>query len=386
MLTGTTPFDGDTLRKAAFDEMRRIIREEEPPRPSMRLSSLGATLSTTSVKRGSDPRRLDRSVRGELDWIAMKALEKDRRRRYETANDFAADVLRYLTDEPVEACPPSAWYRFGKLARRHRVALTTAALVGLALAAGTAASAWQAVRATRAGTLAGRKESRGAGLRLRIEGRPRVLHPRRARGGRPEQAMGRDLKVSEALANAEKKRRRRVRRPAPRGSRRARGARPRRIGHWAVRPRPAPRDPGPRRAPAAPGPGAPRHAPLDLHDGRPTLRHGGKWDEARALFEQVLEGQRRTLGPEDPDTLETVESLAISLMILGKPTTPASSTTRCWRPGDRVLGPEHPQTLGAMQSLAMTLYRMDKVDEAKALLEQRRRPSAASWGRSTRRR
>ena len=111
LLTGTTPFDGETLRKAAFDEMRRIIREEEPPRPSTRLSTLGATLSTVSANRGSDPRRLDRSVRGELDWIVMKALEKDRRRRYETANDFAADVMRYLTDQPVEACPPSAWYR-----------------------------------------------------------------------------------------------------------------------------------------------------------------------------------------------------------------------------------------------------------------------------------
>jgi tetratricopeptide (TPR) repeat protein len=89
-------------------------------------------------------------MRGELDWIVMKALEKDRRRRYETANDFAADVQRHLADEPVEACPPSAWYRFGKLARRNRAALTTAALVGLALVAGTALSTWQAIRATRA--------------------------------------------------------------------------------------------------------------------------------------------------------------------------------------------------------------------------------------------
>src|SRR5262249_35093860 len=114
LLTGTTPFDPEVLRKAAFDEMRRLIREEEPPRPSARLSSLGATRTTVSANRGSDARRLDRAVRGELDWIVMKALEKDRRRRYETANDFAADVMRYLTDNPVEACPPSAWYRFTK--------------------------------------------------------------------------------------------------------------------------------------------------------------------------------------------------------------------------------------------------------------------------------
>ena len=92
--------------------MRRIIREEEPPKPSTRLSSLGETLTTVSANRKADARHLDRAVRGELDWIVMKALEKDRRRRYETANDFAADVMRYLTDQPVEACPPSAWYRF----------------------------------------------------------------------------------------------------------------------------------------------------------------------------------------------------------------------------------------------------------------------------------
>ncbi len=123
LLTGTTPFDSETLGKAAFDEMRRIIREDEPPKPSTRLSTLGEAVTTTSAKRSSDPRRLDRAVRGELDWIVMKALEKDRRRRYETANDFAADVMRHLTDRPVEACPPSAWYRLGKFARRNQTRL-----------------------------------------------------------------------------------------------------------------------------------------------------------------------------------------------------------------------------------------------------------------------
>jgi WD40 repeat protein/serine/threonine protein kinase len=156
LLTGTTPFDSDTLKQAAFDEMRRIIREQEPPKPSTRLSTLGAKLLTTSAKRSADPRRLNRSVQGELDWIVMKALEKDRRRRYETANDFAADVSRYLTDQPVEACPPSARYRFQKFARRNKAVLTTAALVVAALCIGALVSTWQAVRATQA---EGRAES-----------------------------------------------------------------------------------------------------------------------------------------------------------------------------------------------------------------------------------
>src|SRR5262249_31931597 len=94
LMTGTTPFDSETLKHAAFDEMRRIIREEEPPKPSARLSTLGAMLTTTAARRSADPRQLGRSVRGELDWIVMRAMEKDRR-RYETANDFAADVMRY---------------------------------------------------------------------------------------------------------------------------------------------------------------------------------------------------------------------------------------------------------------------------------------------------
>jgi WD40 repeat protein/serine/threonine protein kinase len=150
LLTGTTPFDAETFRTAAYDEIRRIIREQEPPKPSTRLSSLDVTSSTVSSNRGSDPRHLNRSVRGELDWIAMKALEKDRTRRYETANDFAADVMRYLTDQPVLACPPSARYRFHKFARRNKAVLTTAALVVAALLIGTAVSTWQAVRATQA--------------------------------------------------------------------------------------------------------------------------------------------------------------------------------------------------------------------------------------------
>jgi non-specific serine/threonine protein kinase/serine/threonine-protein kinase len=130
LMTGTTPFDADTLRNAAFDEMRRIIREQEPQSPSVRLSSLGETLPTVSARRGVDARRLGPSLRGELDWIVMKALEKDRRRRYETANDFAADVMRYLTDQPVQACSPSAGYRLRKFVRRNKGPVA----VGLALA------------------------------------------------------------------------------------------------------------------------------------------------------------------------------------------------------------------------------------------------------------
>src|SRR5262249_45485991 len=112
LLTGTTPFDKAELTKAGYDEMRRIIREVEPPRPSQRVSTLDAKARTTlSAKRGLDGRQFKRHLEGELDWIVMKALEKDRQRRYESASAFAADIQRYLDDQPVEACPPSSVYR-----------------------------------------------------------------------------------------------------------------------------------------------------------------------------------------------------------------------------------------------------------------------------------
>src|SRR5207248_10503177 len=122
LLTGATPFDEARLRTAAYDEIRRIIREEDPPKPSTRFSTLGQAATTQSANRRSDPKRLSQVCRGELDWIVMKSLEKDRNRRYESASALAADVERYLHDDPVQACPPSAWYRFRKFARRHKAA------------------------------------------------------------------------------------------------------------------------------------------------------------------------------------------------------------------------------------------------------------------------
>jgi serine/threonine protein kinase/Flp pilus assembly protein TadD len=151
LLTGTTPFESETLKQAGYDEMRRMIREDEPPRPSTRLSTIQqARLSTIAERRGLEPRRLGQQLRGELDWIVMKALEKDRGRRYESASTFAADVQRYLEDEPVQACPPSAGYRFRKFARRNKAALITAGAVAAALLIGTAVSVWQAVEANAA--------------------------------------------------------------------------------------------------------------------------------------------------------------------------------------------------------------------------------------------
>jgi WD40 repeat protein/serine/threonine protein kinase len=150
LLTGSPPFSRTELEKAGLLEMLRVIREQEPTKPSTKLSKLSsphapreepglgtrsvpATLASIAANRGTEPATLTKLVRGELDWIVMKALEKDRNRRYETAGAFAADIQRYLADEPVQACPPSAWYHFRKFARRHKPALAMAAVVGLAV-------------------------------------------------------------------------------------------------------------------------------------------------------------------------------------------------------------------------------------------------------------
>jgi serine/threonine protein kinase/WD40 repeat protein len=147
LLTGTTPFAKERFKTAGYDEIRRIIREEEPPKPSTRLSTLGQAATTASADRGTELRRLSAAVRGELDWIVMKALEKDRTRRYETVGAFAADVQRYLADEPVLACPPSAAYRVRKFARRNRGPVLAGSLVVLALVIGVVGTTWGMVRA-----------------------------------------------------------------------------------------------------------------------------------------------------------------------------------------------------------------------------------------------
>jgi WD40 repeat protein/serine/threonine protein kinase len=151
LLVGKTPFDSKELLAAGLEEMRRAIREKEPMRPSTRVSSMVAEEQTTTAKRhGADAPKLINLLRGDLDWIAMKCLEKDRTRRYETANGLARDIERHLNSEPVVARPPSTVYRFQKFVRRNKVMVTAAATVAMVLVLGIFVSTWQAVRAMRA--------------------------------------------------------------------------------------------------------------------------------------------------------------------------------------------------------------------------------------------
>ena len=165
LLAGRPPFDPKSLLQAGLDEIRRIIREVEPPRPSTNLSTLNAADRMTIARlRGTDPARLSLLLRGDLDWVVMKAMEKNRARRYETPTALAADIERYLHCQPVTARPPSGTYRLVRFVRRHRLGTAAAAGVALALVAGTVVSAWQAVRATRAERAADRERARAVDI------------------------------------------------------------------------------------------------------------------------------------------------------------------------------------------------------------------------------
>jgi serine/threonine protein kinase len=146
LLAGSTPLDAKQFKRGAILEMLRMVREVDPPRPSTKVSTAEA-LPSIAASRDIEPEQLKRALRGDLDWIVMKALEKDRTRRYETANGFAADVLRHLSYEPVLAAPPSRSYRLRRFVRKHRAAVVAASLVVLALVGGIAGTTWGLIRA-----------------------------------------------------------------------------------------------------------------------------------------------------------------------------------------------------------------------------------------------
>ena len=201
LLAGSTPFSAEELKEKGVMEMLRVVREVEPPKPSAKLSS-SETLPTLSVQRGADPSRLTSLLRNELDWIVMKAIEKDRARRYDTAYGLAADLLRYLDGEPVHAHPPSMVYRLTKFVRRNRLQVLSAVSVVFALVLGVIGTSWQALRAERALAVE-------AQLRILAEANERIATEEK---GKAEEAAEREKNAKQeaearrALAEAETKR------------------------------------------------------------------------------------------------------------------------------------------------------------------------------------
>jgi serine/threonine protein kinase/tetratricopeptide (TPR) repeat protein len=408
LMTGTTPFDAETFRTAGYDEMRRILREQEPPRPSTRISTLEATAPTISANRQTDPRRLRKSLHGELDWIVMKCLEKDRRRRYETANSLVADLQHYLNHEPVDAGPPSAWYRLRKYARRNRAALATAAVVATALLAGTAASTWEAIRAIKAEGLA---ETRAGAERAARDKADQLLGEvtqernradvarqdadRRATEARevvdflindligaasPSQAQGKIPTVDQVLARADENVAKKFGdRPLIEASiRHALSQAYEELGQYQKAEQHAAKAVELRMARL----GA-EHAEtiaaqntlgfvLIRESGRAKTRQEteAKAQRAQSLLAPVLTTARKALGPEHQETLGSMHVLAAALSILSKHEEARALDEELLAARKRVLGPEHPKTLSTMGNLAIVWQAMGNLERAKELYEQ----------------
>jgi serine/threonine protein kinase/tetratricopeptide (TPR) repeat protein len=382
LLTGTTPLDRHKLRAAGFTELLRIIREDEPPKPSTRLSETAERLASIAAHRKTDPAKLSKLLRGELDWIVMKALEKDRGRRYETANGFARDVQRYLTDESVEACPPSAGYRLRRFVRKHRVGLAMAATLVTLLVLGGVVSSWQAVRATRAEGLAKERLADVTREKDRADAAGRIAQTvneflqqdlLRQADSREQAYRGfaadPNLTVKEALNRAAAKIGDRFREQplveaaiqraigdAYRGVGEAQRGLPHLERSWVLRQ-------------AHVGPEDP-----DTLDSLNSLAraYSDLWqlDRALQLFEQVLAKRTEKLGPDHPDTLGTMQSLGWVCYLGGQEDRAASLFEQVLAKRTEKLGPDHPDTLGTMHSLCLTYERLGQVYKAVSLQAQ----------------
>jgi non-specific serine/threonine protein kinase/serine/threonine-protein kinase len=377
LLTGTTPFDGAALKQVGLDELRRMIREEEPPRPSQRLSTLAAQVcSTVSEQRGVDERRLGQVLRGDLDWIVMKALEKDRNRRYESASAFARDVQRYLNDEAVVACPPSAGYRLRKFLRRHRGPVLAAGLVVLALGGGIVGTTLGLVQAEQArqdearraegerlaketaekrlaqiekgvdilgsifenldpqaeekegrplrAILGGRLDQAAAALEGEAVGDPLVVARLQDRLGRTYLALGRAAEAEALFTRALATRKAEL------------GAdHPDTLG--------------------------------SMHNQALAYRAAGKLPQAIERFEQLRDAQVQNLGADHPDTLTTRNHLGVAYRLANRPAEAVALLEQVGDARAKRLGADHPDTLTTLNCLALAYRAEGKRPEAFAV-------------------
>jgi eukaryotic-like serine/threonine-protein kinase len=358
LLTGRTPFDGKALLSIGLDEMRRTIREQEPPRPSTRLSTLpGQELSTTAQRRGLDAPKLVSELRGDLDWIVMKALEKDRARRYETANDLAMDVQRHLKNEPVVACPPGRVYRLQKLIRRNKLAFCAAAAVVMALVTGAIVSAWQAQRAK------AERDSAEAVLKFFRE---RILAAGRPQG--QEGGLGKDVTLRKAIDEAEPQISASFQnRPIVEAAiRHTLGESYQYLGEPALAVRHAERALALRRQHL--GPEHPDTAESMMLLG--TAYHDtGRRQQGVALLEDAFQMQKRKLGWENPATLETMNRLTGAYGFAGMPEKAVAMGEAALKVCRARLGPDDPITGKLMNNLSVAYFFDGKPDKGIPLLE-----------------
>ena len=352
LLTGRPPFDSKELAMLGLDEMRRTIREQEPLRPSTRLSTMvEGELTTTASQRQIEAPKLIHLLRGDLDWIVMKCLEKDRTHRYETANGLAMDVQRYLSNEPVVARPPSKLYRLQKTVRRNKLAFAAAAAIALALLLGAVVSALQAVRASRAEAAARRSQQQAEAIN-------RFLTEDLLYQATPDQsAREKKVTMEEVLAraahtldqNAEI-----ARQPELEATLRlAVGNTYFKLGLLTEAERDLRRAVALRRgALGLDGP-----ATLAAQEALAWLLVGGlrNFDEGETLSRQTWQARRRVLGPEHPDTLDSMDTYGTALSSVKKYDEAESIYRQCLQARERVLGNDDVNTLTTLGNLTVVL-------------------------------
>jgi serine/threonine protein kinase len=316
LLTGARPFDPDRLRGASHAELQRIIREEEPPKPSTKVSTGGAGARDVAARHATDVRALARQLRGDLDWIVLKAMEKDRARRYDTANALALDIERYLRDEPVLARPPSATYRFRKFARRNRVGVAIASAVAFGVVSAAVGLTYALVESNRQRAVAERARAESEAVTAFLSGMLSAADPRN---------RGRDTPVGDLLDTASESIE----------------------GEFSS-------------------------APQVEAQLRATIGSAysalGDYGAAEKHLVRALETQKRTLGAEDPRTLTTMNTLGILREHQGRYVEAESLHAGVLAVQRRVLGDGHPATFEAMTNLAADLAGEGRREEAVPLL------------------
>jgi eukaryotic-like serine/threonine-protein kinase len=330
LLTGTLPFDRRTLRQKGLDEIRRVIREAEPPRPSTRVTDGGATSTEAARNRHTEPARLASQLRGDLDWVTMKALEKDRTRRYDTVQGLANDVRRHLRNEPVIAGPPGVTYRAGKFVRRHRFGVTAAAALVVLLVAFGVTMGLQARRIARERDRANREAATATQVSDFLVGLFAVSDPNEARGNA--------LTAREILEN---------------------GAQ--RIDKDLA--------------------GQPDIQAKLMATMGAAYTNLGLYDRAAPLLQQAVTTSRRLLGDDDPGTLATVTQLANLRWYQNQPNEAERLYLEVAERRRRVLGDEHADTLRSNDDLASVYVVQRRLDDAERLarktLEVQRRTLGA---------
>jgi len=367
LLTGTTPLEAERLANANYIEALRYVREEETKTPSSRVRR-SAELRAVAELRQCDPARLPKLLDRELDWIAMKALEKDRARRYETVNGLARDLERYLQAEPVEAAPPSAGYRLGKLVRKHRAWLATAAAFGIVLIGGAVVSLWMALRASRA----------EAGTRAVNEFLQNDLLAQASayNQARPDNKPDPSLTVRAALDRAASRIEGKfAKQPLVEASiRHTIGSTYHDLGLYSEAQRQFERALDLRRRQL----GEKNADTLATMAGLAAVyEHSGKFKAAEPLYTKVLESERRLLGEEHPDTLKTMNGLAVTYGREGQYAKSMAMYEHLVPMEERILGEDNFQTLRSMGNLAVSYDLLHKYDLAESLyrknLELKRR-------------